>query len=60
MRYPKRKAYDIPTIHESLARKIKSGEMTLEDAALELHVAGWTNFVDLEYARESILGNSAV
>lgn len=37
---------DIPSILESLTTAVKSGETTLEDAALELYQAGWTPSID--------------
>lgn len=40
--------YYVPSITESLAAEVKSGEITLYEAAVELHRAGWTNFIDEE------------
>lgn len=44
----KEKPFEIPSIINSLSADVKSGKMTLEAAALELHRAGWMNFVDIE------------
>lgn len=44
----RKEAFDIPVITESLAAGVKSGEITLHEAAVELHRAGWTNYVDEE------------
>lgn len=38
----------IKNILESLREKIESGKITLSEAAVELHKAGWTNFIDIE------------
>lgn len=35
------RAYNVPNIHESLARDVAAGVMTLHDAAVELASAGW-------------------
>lgn len=40
--------YYVPSITESLAAEVKSGEITLREAVVELHRAGWTNYVDEE------------
>lgn len=44
----RKEPYYVPSITESLAAGVKSGEITLHEAAVELHRAGWTNYVDEE------------
>lgn len=39
------------TILQSLKEKVKSGNITLREAAIRLHEAGWTNFIDEETTR---------
>lgn len=34
------------TILQSLKEKVESGEITIREAAIRLHNAGWTNFID--------------
>lgn len=34
------------TILQSLKEKVEGGKMTLREAAIRLHEAGWTNFID--------------
>jgi hypothetical protein len=46
------KVFDIPNIHDSIKTDFESGKITLKEAALELHKAGWTNHINLEYARK--------
>ena len=41
----------IKNILESLRDSVLSGEITLYDAAEELHESGWMNFIDEEKAR---------
>jgi hypothetical protein len=38
----------IKNILDSLSEKVESGKITLKEAAIELHKAGWINFVDIE------------
>ena len=40
--------YDIPNTLQSLKADIEAGVMTIEEAAEELHRAGWTTYIDLE------------
>ena len=47
----RKEPFDIPGITESLAIDVKSGKITLHEAAIELHRAGWTTFVDEERAK---------
>ena len=45
------KPFEIPGILESLSDDVKSGKMTLEEAALELYRSGWMNFIDSDRAK---------
>ena len=45
------KPVEIPGILESLSDDVKSGKMTLEEAALELYRSGWMNFIDIDRAK---------
>lgn len=42
----------LKNIHESLKEKIENGEITIREAALALHEAGWTNFIDIEKTKK--------
>ena len=44
---------DIPTILESLAKDIANGG-SWEQAAIELHRAGWSPYVDVEKAKRLV------
>ena len=44
----------VPTIIESLKYKYKAGIKTLHEVAIEFHRAGWTNYVDVEFARQMV------
>lgn len=44
---------NIPTILESLAKDIENGG-TWEEAAGELHKAGWSPYVDVEQAKRLV------
>lgn len=33
---------------ESLKESVKSGKITIREAAIKLHKAGWTSFVDVD------------
>lgn len=46
-----RKPFDIPTITDSLRADVLSGKITIDDAALELHRAGWSTCIDVEKTR---------
>ena len=46
-------AMNIPTILESLAKDIENGG-TWEEAAWELHKAGWSPYVDVEKAKRLV------
>lgn len=39
------------TILQSLKEKVEGGKMTLREAAIRLHEAGWINFIDEETTR---------
>jgi hypothetical protein len=45
------KPFDIPSITDSLRRDLNAGIITIEEAATELHLAGWTTYIDIEHAR---------
>lgn len=47
----RKEPFDIPSITESLASDVTSGRITLHEAAVELHEAGWMNFLDLDRTR---------
>ena len=38
----------VKTILVSLEEKVDSGKITIREAAIELHKAGWTNFIDID------------
>ena len=38
-------------ILQSLKENVEGGKMTLREAAIRLHEAGWTNFIDEETTR---------
>ena len=40
--------YQIDTADVSILKNVKSGKMSLKDAAREFHKLGWTNFVDVD------------
>ena len=39
-------------ILESLREKVENEEMTIREAAIELHKAGWTNIIDIDATQE--------
>lgn len=45
------KPFNIPSILESLKTDVSSGKITIREAAEELHVAGWMNFIDEDKAK---------
>ena len=49
------KAYDIPNIINSLKADVEGGNLSLHEAAIELHVANYTSSVD-DARAEVILG----
>lgn len=38
----------VKTILVSLEEEVKSGKITIREAAIELHKAGWTNYIDID------------
>lgn len=38
-------------ILESLGEKVENGSMTIREAAIALHKAGWTNFIDTDLTK---------
>lgn len=48
-----RKRY-IPSILESLKYQYKAGIKTLQEVAIEFCRAGWTNYIDIEFARQKV------
>ena len=44
--------YNGKTILESLKEDVESGKMSIREAAVELHKAGWTNFIDIDATRK--------
>ena len=42
------KALRIKNILNSLEEKIESGNITIREAAIELHKAGWINYIDID------------
>jgi len=43
--------YKVRTILESLKEEVENGKVSLREAAVELHKAGWTNFIDIDATR---------
>ena len=37
---------------ESLKESVKSGKITIREAAIKLHKAGWTSFVDVDKTKQ--------
>lgn len=50
----KRKAFDIPTFHESVKRDYEAGLITLEEAAIEFNKGNWTHYIDIEYTKKKL------
>lgn len=44
--------FKIKNILNSLEEKVENGEITIREAAIKLHKAGWTNFIDVDATRE--------
>jgi hypothetical protein len=40
------------SILQSLKEKVSCGDITIKEAAIKLHNAGWTNFIDVERTRQ--------
>lgn len=49
------KAFDIPILSESLKRRFQKGEITLYEAACELHMAGWHPFVNVGETKKLLI-----
>ena len=47
----KRKPFEIPNILESYRNDVESGAITIEQAATELHKAGWMCFDETDAKR---------
>lgn len=45
------------TIFESVGEKVESGKITIREAAIILHKAGWTNYIDIDTTKE-LLGSN--
>lgn len=43
--------YDIDTYDVSLRKEVLAGKKTIREAAVELHQAGWTPYIDEEWAK---------
>ena len=43
--------YKIKNILESLKEEVENGKVSLREAAVELHKAGWTNFIAIDATR---------
>ena len=39
-------------IFESLMERVITGSLTIREAAIMLHKAGWTNFIDIDATKE--------
>ena len=46
------KALRIKNILNSLEEKIESGNITIREAAIELHKAGWINYIDIDTTKK--------
>lgn len=42
-------------IYDSLSEQLESGKITLREAAIKLHKAGVTPFIDEEYTKKKLL-----
>ena len=51
------KAFEIPSILDSLRHDAEAGLITIRQAAAELHEAGWMNWIDEEKAYRLLFGN---
>lgn len=47
-----KKNYNVKTILESLKEDVENGKISIREAAVELHKAGWTNFIDIDVTRK--------
>ena len=48
------KPFDIDTLDISLAKSVIRGEMSVEEAAREFCAAGWTNYIDEDFAQRKV------
>ena len=46
------KALRIKNILNSLEEKIESGNITIREAAIELHKADWINYIDIDTTKK--------
>ncbi len=46
------KALRIKNILNSLEEKNESGNITIREAAIELHKAGWINYIDIDTTKK--------
>jgi hypothetical protein len=46
------KALRIKNILNSLEEKIESGNITIREATIELHKAGWINYIDIDTTKK--------
>ena len=44
-------AFEIPNILESIKTDVSCGNITIREAAEELHRAGWMNYIDEDKAK---------
>ena len=47
----RKKAFNIPGIDQSLKKDFENGKITIDEVALEYHKAGFTNEIDIDYAK---------
>lgn len=45
------KALRVKNILNSLEEKVDSGKITIREAAIELHKAGWTPYIDIDVTK---------
>lgn len=53
-RISRQEPFDIDTINISIVKRVLSGSITIYEAAVEFHQAGWTGYVNEEYARKQV------
>lgn len=51
--------YKVRTILESLKEEVENGKISLREAAVELHKAGWTNFIDIDATKNLLKPRNA-
>lgn len=42
----------VKTIFESVGEEVESGKITIREAAIILHKAGWTNYINIDATKE--------